>query len=74
MIAVAAAGLLPSPSADAQAQVLRSDAEVNPTSFQYAYETSNGISGQESGDNLISNHSCIIRNKTYPLWKKSLVE
>lgn len=34
---------------DAQAQVLRSDSVVNPDSFQYAYETSNGISGQEAG-------------------------
>lgn len=51
LIAVAAAGLLPTqqPSADAQAQVLRSESAVNPDSFQYAYETSNGIHGQEAG-------------------------
>lgn len=29
--------------------MLRSDSVVNPDSFQYAYETSNGISGQEVG-------------------------
>ncbi|XP_055319515.1 uncharacterized protein LOC129577077 [Sitodiplosis mosellana] len=34
---------------EASAQTLRSDAVVNPDSFQYAYETSNGISGQEQG-------------------------
>lgn len=34
---------------DASAQVVRSDAVVNPDSFQYAYETSNGIAGQEQG-------------------------
>lgn len=37
------------PGADAEAQILRSDSTVNPDSFQYAYETSNGIVGQESG-------------------------
>lgn len=35
--------------ADAAAQVLRSDSTVEPDSFQYAYETSNGIAGQQSG-------------------------
>lgn len=34
---------------EAQAQILRSDSVVNPESFQYAYDTSNGISGQEAG-------------------------
>lgn len=34
---------------DAAAQVLRSDAVVNPDSFQYNYETSNGIVAQEAG-------------------------
>ncbi|XP_031626297.1 cuticle protein AMP1A-like [Contarinia nasturtii] len=34
---------------DASAQVLRSDSTVNTDSFQYAYETSNGIQGQEQG-------------------------
>lgn len=50
-IAVAAAGLLPTQqaSSDAQAQVLRSESIVNPESFQYVYETSNGIRGQEAG-------------------------
>lgn len=32
-------------SPDAQAEVLRSDSTVNIDSFSYAYETSNGISG-----------------------------
>lgn len=52
LIAVSAAALLPhqpQPSADAQAQVLRSESAVNPDSFEYAYETSNGISAQEAG-------------------------
>lgn len=44
IIAVAAAQ-----SPDALAQVLRSDSTVNTDSFQYAYETSNGISAQEQG-------------------------
>nr|XP_019550070.2 cuticle protein CP14.6-like [Aedes albopictus] len=35
---------------DAQAQVLAQDSVVNPDgSYQYRYETSNGISAQESG-------------------------
>lgn len=37
------------PGPDAQAQILRNDQEVNPQSFQYAYETSNGIQAQEAG-------------------------
>lgn len=36
-------------TADASAQVLRNDQEVNPESFNYAYETSNGIRAQEAG-------------------------
>lgn len=42
-IAVASAAVLPSSSADAQAETLRSESVVNPDSFQYSYETSNGI-------------------------------
>ncbi|XP_055320745.1 cuticle protein CP14.6-like [Sitodiplosis mosellana] len=34
---------------DASAQVLRNDAVVNPDSFNYAYETSNGIAAKEQG-------------------------
>ncbi|XP_073956985.1 larval cuticle protein LCP-17-like [Choristoneura fumiferana] len=37
-------------SADAVAQVLRSDADVKPDGFQYAYETSNGIAASAQGD------------------------
>ncbi|XP_055299600.1 cuticle protein CP14.6-like [Sitodiplosis mosellana] len=36
-------------SSDATAQVLRNDAVVNPESFNYAYETSNGITAKEQG-------------------------
>lgn len=49
IIAVASAALLPSQSADGQAQTLRQDAAVNPESFQYVYQTSNGINAQEQG-------------------------
>lgn len=34
---------------DVTAQVVRSDSVVNPDSFNYAYETSNGIVGQAAG-------------------------
>ncbi|XP_049873301.1 uncharacterized protein LOC126371906 isoform X2 [Pectinophora gossypiella] len=34
---------------DADAQVLRQDADVRPDGYQYAYETSNGIAAQEAG-------------------------
>lgn len=37
------------PNADNQAQILRSEAVVNPDSFQYEYETSNGIAANEAG-------------------------
>lgn len=37
------------PNADNQAQVLRSESVVNPDSFQYEYETSNGIAANEAG-------------------------
>lgn len=36
-------------SAEAGAQILRSDSETNPDSFRYSYETSNGIQAQEAG-------------------------
>lgn len=49
-IAVAAAASVPAPpGADATAETLKSDSAVNPDSFQYNYETSNGIRAQESG-------------------------
>ncbi|XP_026327618.1 larval cuticle protein LCP-17-like [Hyposmocoma kahamanoa] len=34
---------------DAEAQILRQDADVNVESYNYAYETSNGIAAQEAG-------------------------
>lgn len=37
------------PGSEAYAQVLRSESVVNPESFKYSYETSNGIQGQEAG-------------------------
>ncbi|XP_061715756.1 larval cuticle protein LCP-17-like [Cydia pomonella] len=36
-------------NSEVDAQVLRSDADVQPDRYSYVYETSNGISGQESG-------------------------
>lgn len=35
--------------ADADAQILRQDSDVNVESYNYAYETSNGIAAQEAG-------------------------
>lgn len=56
-IAVASAALLPTSApapaasgADASATVLRNDATVNADSFEYSYETSNGIKAQEKGE------------------------
>ncbi|BFF99387.1 larval cuticle protein 65Ag1-like [Drosophila madeirensis] len=40
---------LAAPTADEGAQIVRSDSDVGPESFNYAYETSNGISAQEQG-------------------------
>lgn len=34
---------------DAEAQILRQDADVDVESYNYAYETSNGIAAQEAG-------------------------
>lgn len=34
---------------DADAQILRNEADVQPDQYSYAYQTSNGISAQESG-------------------------
>ncbi|XP_073966215.1 larval cuticle protein LCP-17-like isoform X2 [Choristoneura fumiferana] len=36
-------------SADAGAQIVRQDVDVAPDQYQYAYETSNGISADEQG-------------------------
>lgn len=50
-IAVASAAIVvpASVSNDAQAETLRSESVVNPDSFQYSYETSNGIKAQSAG-------------------------
>lgn len=49
IVAVASAAVLPGQHADAVAETLRADSVVNPDSFQYAYETSNGIAAKEAG-------------------------
>lgn len=49
VIAVAAAAVHPAPGADVTAETLRLESVVNPDSFQYAFETSNGIKAQEAG-------------------------
>lgn len=36
-------------SNDAQAEILRADQIVDPDSYYFAYQTSNGISAQEQG-------------------------
>lgn len=41
--------LLYQPGAEAAATTLRESSVVNPDSFQYAFETSNGIAAQEAG-------------------------
>lgn len=51
---------------DATAQILRNDQEVNPDSFQYAYETSNGIRAQESGQlRQIGRDAAIVTQGSY---------
>ncbi|KAI5645193.1 insect cuticle protein domain-containing protein [Phthorimaea operculella] len=40
----------PATTGDRDAQVLRYDNEVNPDSFRYSYETSNGIAGEAQGN------------------------
>ncbi|KAG6440634.1 hypothetical protein O3G_MSEX001399 [Manduca sexta] len=35
--------------ADADAQIVKQDSDVFPDQYQYSYESSNGIAGQESG-------------------------
>lgn len=52
--------------AEAQAQILRNDQEVNPDSFQYAYETSNGIRAQEAGQlKQIGRDAAIVTQGSY---------
>ncbi|XP_075977703.1 larval cuticle protein LCP-17-like [Anticarsia gemmatalis] len=49
VVAVVAADVSHLRHPDADAQILRQDADVLPDQYQYAYETSNGIAAQESG-------------------------
>lgn len=54
------------PGAEAQAQILRNDQEVNPDSFHYAYETSNGIQAQEAGQlRQIGRDAAIVTQGSY---------
>lgn len=48
-MAVAAADVAHLRSVDADAVIVRQDADVLPDQYQFAFETSNGISAQESG-------------------------
>lgn len=65
-MAVAIAADVPAPSSDAQAETLRFDSAVNPDSFQYAYETSNGIKAQEAGQlKQIENEQSIVAQGDY---------
>ncbi|XP_064541562.1 larval cuticle protein 65Ag1-like [Drosophila montana] len=52
---------------DSEAQVLRSDSDVGPESFNYAYETSNGISEQAAGQlkNIGSENEAIAVQGSY---------
>uniref|UniRef100_A0A182IL85 Uncharacterized protein n=1 Tax=Anopheles atroparvus TaxID=41427 RepID=A0A182IL85_ANOAO len=50
IVCVLVVALIASVAADQDAVVLRQDAEVNPDgTYQYAYETSNGILAEEQG-------------------------
>lgn len=58
---------------DATAQVLRNDQVVNPDSFQYAYETSNGIQAQESGQlRQIGRDAAIVAQGLLKYWAQTL--
>lgn len=48
-MAVAAADVAHLRSPEADASIVRQDADVFPDQYQYAFETSNGIVAQESG-------------------------
>lgn len=63
VIAVAAAAVVQhSVGSDAVAETLKSDSSVLPDSFNYAYETSNGIKGNyECMDNILWNEQILIR-------------
>ncbi|CAG9786597.1 unnamed protein product [Diatraea saccharalis] len=48
-VALAAADVSHLRNPDQDAQILKQEADVFPDQYQYAYETSNGIAAQESG-------------------------
>lgn len=51
---------------DQHAEVLRSESAVNPDSFQYNYETSNGIVAKEAGQlKTIGTESAIVSQGEY---------
>lgn len=51
---------------DANAQILRNEQQVNPDSFHYAYETSNGIRAQEDGQlKQIGRDAAIVTQGSY---------
>ncbi|XP_034832080.1 cuticle protein CP14.6-like [Maniola hyperantus] len=49
LVAVAAADVAHLRTGEKEAVILKQDADVFPDQYQYAYETSNGISAQEQG-------------------------
>ncbi|KFB43832.1 AGAP006000-PA-like protein [Anopheles sinensis] len=49
-VALCVAATMAVPVPDSDAQVLKFDSVVNPESYNYAYETSNGIQAQEAGE------------------------
>lgn len=56
----------PASTGDAQAETLRSESVVNADSFQYAYETSNGIKAQSAGQlKQVGDESSIITQGDY---------
>lgn len=63
---VCAVASAPAEHDDMHAEVVRSDMVVNPDSFQYSYETSNGISAKSSGElRKIGDESGIVSQGDY---------
>ncbi|EDV95688.1 larval cuticle protein 65Ag1 [Drosophila grimshawi] len=58
---------LAAPGSDGEAQVVRSNSDVGPEKYNYAYETSNGIQAEETGDlqNIGSEHEAISVKGSY---------
>lgn len=51
---------------DVAAQIVRSESVVNPDSFQYAYETSNGIQAKAGGQlKQVGSESAVVHNGDY---------